>query len=420
MANALITDRAIVAEMIRSIHNRSALLKRVNRDYQDQFANRGAKVGSTINIRKPAQFTVRSGPVANIQDVTETTVPMTIQPEIGIDFAFSDYDLALTIDKFSERYIQPAAKKLASAIDVKIVTAMMAATGQSVGTPGTPPASTQAAQKLVLDAGVVLTNQGADMMDRMMVTTPAAEANLLQYLNLGFNSQRRIGEQYEQGSLDVGAQVLGFEWASSPNMGVQTVGPLGGTPIVNGANQGLTNSGATDNPAGSTTSLVTSGWTAAAAARVVAGDTFTIAGVFAVNPETKATTGTLQQFVVTANASSDGAGNATLVISPAIVAGGAFQNVTARPANSAALTFVGTANTGYSQSVAFVKDAFTFATVDLELPNGMDMAARANADGLSMRFVRGFDITNNRRISRFDILAGWAAVRPEWAVRVYA
>jgi hypothetical protein len=158
VANSLITDRQIVAEMLRVIHNKSALLKRVNRDYQDQFARTGAKVGSTINIRKPAQFTVRSGPVANIQDVTETTVPLTIQPEIGIDFAFSDFDLSLTIDKFSERYIQPAAKKLATDrhADRRGHVQGHVELGRCAGHPS---GEQQAAQKLVLDAGVVLDQQ---------------------------------------------------------------------------------------------------------------------------------------------------------------------------------------------------------------------------------------------------------------------
>lgn len=418
MANALITPSMITQEMLRVLHNKSALLGRVNKDYQDMFARNGGKVGTTINIRKPPMFTVRSGPVANIQDVTETSIPLTIQPEFGIDFAFSDFDLALSIDRFSERYIQPAAKRLATELDYRIVQAMYKATGNSVGTPGTVPATQQAAQALFLNAGKVLTDNAADYNDRMMVLSTSAMVNTVSQLNSQFNSQEKIGEQYKSGQM--GSNTLGWDFYQSQNMPVQTVGPLGGTPAVNGANQGLINSGSTDNPAGTTTSLVTNGWTAAAAARVAAGDVFTIANVFAVNPETKQSTGSLQQFVATQAASSDGSGNATLVISPAIVAGGAFQNVTARPANGALLTFLGSAGTQYPVSLGFVKDAFTLVTVDMDLPKGMDMANQAEADGVSIRFVRGFDITNNRRISRFDIMAGFAAVRPEWAVRVYA
>ncbi len=408
----------ITQEMIRILHNKSALIKHVNTDYQSMFAKNGGKVGQTINIRKPPMFTVRSGPVANIQDVTESSIPLTIQPEFGIDFQFSDYDLALSIDQFSKRYIAPAAARLATELDYRIVQAMYKTAGNSVGTPGTVPATQQAAQKLFLDAGVLLTNNAADMNDRMMVMSPSGMSNTVSQLNSGFNSQRKIGDQYESGQM--GTNSLGWDFYQSQNMPVATVGPLGGTPVVNGANQGTINAGSTDNPFSSTTSLITNGWTAAAALRLNAGDVFTIAGVFAVNPETKQTTGLLQQFVATTAVSSDAGGNATIPISPAIIAGGAFQNVTVRPAAGAAIVVLGTAGTAYPVSLGFVKDAFTLATVDMELPKGMDMADQAEADGVSIRFVRGFDILNNRRISRFDIMAGFAAVRPEWAVRVYA
>jgi hypothetical protein len=199
------------------------------------------------------------------------------------------------------------------------------------------------------------------------------------------------------------------------------VGPLGDTPLVNGANQGTINTGSTDNPYAATTSLVTDGWTAAAAQRLAKGDVITIAGVYSVNPETKQSTGVLQNFLVTADTSSDAGGNATIVISPAIIAGGAYQNVTARPADNAAITVVtGTAGSTYSQNLIWHKDAITFVSPKQELPGGMDMAYQASlADdgGVTLRFVRGYDITNNRFISRFDILWGAAVTLPNFIVR---
>jgi hypothetical protein len=203
---------------------------------------------------------------------------------------------------------------------------------------------------------------------------------------------------------------------------------LGGTPLVNGASQGLINAGTTDNPFALTTSLVTNGWTAAAAVRLNQGDTFTLAGVFSVNPETKASTGVLQSFVVvgpTAAApgpvSSDASGNLTMAISPAIIAGGAFQNVTARPASGAAITITsGAANTTYTNNIIWHRDAVTFVSPKQELPGGMDMAYQASmADegSISLRFVRGFDISANRFISRFDVLWGAAVTLPNFVVR---
>ncbi len=190
---------------------------------------------------------------------------------------------------------------------------------------------------------------------------------------------------------------------------------------MNGANQGLVNVGATDNPYAATTSLITDAWTAAAALRLNQGDTFTLAGVFSVNPETKQSTGVLQSFLVTANVSSDGAGNATIIVSPAIIAGGAYQNVTARPADNAALTITsGAANTTYTQNLVWHKDAVTFVSPKQELPGGMDMAYQASlADegGVTLRFVRGYDILNNRLVSRFDILWGASVTLPNFGLR---
>jgi len=253
---------------------------------------------------------------------------------------------------------------------------------------------------------------------RMAAIEPGANASIVAGLSGLFNNKEVLGEQYKTGIIKTGA---GLDLAMSQNVPSHTVGPLGGTPLVNGANQGLINSGATDNPYGATTSLVTDGWTAAAALRLNQGDTFTIAGVFSVNPETKASTGVLQSFLVTANTSSDGSGNATIVISPAIIAGGAYQNVTARPADNAAITVTsGAANTTYTNNLIWHRDAFTFVSPKQELPGGMDMAYQASlADegGVSLRFVRGFDITSNKFVSRFDILWGGAVTLPNFGVR---
>lgn len=412
MTNALITSSIITNGTLEALHNHSAFLGNINTDYDDQFAKGGAKAGATINVRRPVQYTVRSGNVAILQDINETTVPITLQPEFGIDWAFQDFDLSLSIDKFSSRYLEPAGKRLATEIDMRIA-ALYKTVWNFTGTPGTIPATAQ----IALDAGVLLDNNACDRNgSRLMALSPVANAKMVGGMTGFFNDQTTVGKQFKSGMLQ---SSLGMDFQMSPNLPTHTVGPLGGVPLVNGASQGLVNAGSTDNPWAATTSLVTNGWTAAASLRLKFGDVFTIAGVLSVNPETKQPTGALQQFVVTADTSSDGAGNATIVIAPAIIAGGAYQNVTARPASGAAITVqTGTASTAYGQNILFHKDAFTFVTVDMELPNGMDMANRAHADGVSLRFVRGFDILNNKRICRFDILAAYAALRPEWATRI--
>lgn len=421
MANALVTSTVITNEVLRIAHNASAFLGNVNTDYKEAWTG-DVKPGSTVKARAPVQFTHRDGETANVQDITERSVDVTLQPLLGLDFAVGSTELTTSVgsngsvDKaFKERYLKPAGLKLAALLDYRIGTLMKNGFHQMVGTPGTPPATFAD----LLNAGVPLDRMSVprDGM-RMAAIEPGANASIVAGLSGLFNNKEVLGEQYKTGVIKTGA---GLDLAMSQNVPSHTVGPLGGTPLVNGANQGLINSGATDNPYAATTSLVTDGWTAAAAARLNQGDTFTIADVFSVNPETKASTGVLQSFLVTANVSSDAGGNATVVISPAIIAGGAYQNVTARPADSAAITVTsGAANTTYTNNLIWHRDAFTFVSPKQELPGGMDMAYQASlADegGVSLRFVRGFDITNNKFVSRFDILWGGAVTLPNFGAR---
>jgi len=412
MADNFITSDIITAETLRIIHNESAFLGAINREYNDQFAKTGAKAGTTVNVRRPVQYTVRDGATASFQDINETTVPVTVQPEFGIDFDFSDFDLTLKLDKFSERYLMPAGKRLATELDMRIG-ALYKQVANFSGTPGTPISTAQEA----LDAAVYLDNNAAPRDgNRTLSLTPLANSKLVGGMAGLFNDQATQGRQMRTGLMKTN---LGMDFQMSQNLPTHTVGPLGGTPLVNGAGQGTAASGSTDNPYASTTTLVTDGWTAAAGVRLNAGDVITIAGVFAVNPENKQSTGQLQQFVVRENASSDASGNASVIISPAIIVGGAYATVTAAPADNAAITVVtGDAGDQHAQNILFHKDAFTLVTVDMELPRGMDMASRMSVDGVSMRFVRGFDLVNNKRLCRFDILAGFAALRPEWAVRI--
>jgi hypothetical protein len=412
MADNLITPTMILSETMRVIHNESAFLGNVNTQYNDEFAKKGLKPGNTVYPRLPVQFTVRSGATASFQDVNEQTSPVTIEPEFGIDWDFSDYDLTLTIDKFSERYLQPAGKRLAAEVDMRIASRFYQKISNFTGTPGTTPNTTAA----LGNAMAYLDDLGCPRDQRYFALSPFAMQGMVEATKGAFNDQASVGSQYKRGIIKTH---LGADYVGSPNVPRHTVGGLGGTPLVNGANQGVTNSGATDNPFAATTSLVTDGWTAAAANRLKAGDVITIAGVRAVNPETKADLGYLKTFVVTADVASDGSGNATVVISPGIIAGGAYQNVTSRPADNAAITVMtGAANSTFPQNILYHPDAFTMVTVDMDVPKGMDMAERLTYDGVSMRFVRGFDITNNKRLCRFDIMAGYGSLQKDWAIRV--
>jgi hypothetical protein len=194
-----------------------------------------------------------------------------------------------------------------------------------------------------------------------------------------------------------------------------TVGPLGGTPLVNGASQNFTYDTAKNTWS---QSLVTDGWTAAAASRLKAGDVFTIASVYMVNPKTKTTTSILQQFVVTADASSDGSGNLTATISPPIITSGPYQTVSAAPADNAAITMLGSASTVYRQNMFYHKNTMALAMVPLEMPAAAYGGARKSYKDMSVRVVPIYDGTNDISKWRLDVLYGRKIIDPRLAVRV--
>lgn len=401
MSNVILTDNVIAKEALRLLENNLVFARGVNRQYEKNFDGEH-KIGDTINVRVPAQYTVRSGPTASIQNHNDSTVPVQVNTQKGIDVSFTSKELALSLEDFSDNVLKPQIATLASAVDFDGLS-LYKNVANAVGTPGD---GTYTFAK-ALQAGQKLDENGAPMDDqRSIILSPAGQVGMVDALKGLFQSSTQIKDQYEKGRMGTAA---GFDFLMSQNIANHTVGALGGTPLVNGGSQ-----------AGS--SLITDGWSASAANRLKQGDVFTIANVYAVNPFTKQSTGSLRQFVVTADAASDGSGNATLSISPAIVATGATQNVSALPADNAAITVVGSAGASGGANLAYHKDAFTLVTVDLPLPKGMDMSARASSKkaGLSIRLVRGFDIVNDVFVSRLDVLYGWKAIRPELACRIHA
>jgi len=392
----------ITNEALRVLVNNLAFTNRVNRQYSSKFAIEGAKIGTVINARKPPRYVGRTGTAIGVEDATETQVPVTLTTQFGVDISFSSADLTLSISDFSNRFIKPAIATIANKIDFDGLQ-LFKTVANSVGTPGTTPNSLLT----YLLAGVKLDDNSTPMDgERSCIVNPLMQATIVDALKGLFQSSTEIKAQYEKGMMGTAA---GFDWYMDQNTGVATIGPQGGTPLVNGASQ-------------SGTSLIVDGFTAAAASRLVKGDVFTIAGVFGVNPQNRQSTGALQQFVVTAAVSSDAAGNATIPIFPAITLTGAFQTVTALPADNAALTVVGAANTVSPQGMAFHKDAFTFVSADLQLPRGVDMAARVSdpETGLSVRMVRQYVIATDQFPCRLDILYGWKELYPENACRIQA
>lgn len=396
MANSILTPQEITREALFVLQNKLGISANVNREYEDSFAKDGAKIGATLQVRKPAQMGVSSAQALASLDYTQQYVNLTVDQYRHVPVEFTDSELTLSLDRFSDSVIQPAMSQLASAVDAYVATLYSSV-------PNLIQSSSTLAYNDVVDSGAILTDALAPDEYRNFALTGRQMAALVKDNKTLFNASKEISNQFQKGLVDM---VSGYNFARDTLAPIHTVGPLGGTPAVNGAAQ-------------TGSSLVTNGWTAAAASRLKKGDVFTIAGVFSVNPVTKASTGVLQQFVVTADFSSDAGGAGSIGIYPAITTSGVTQTVSGSPANGALLTVVGTASTAYREALAFHKDAITLATVDQVLPKGVDMAARASSKeaGMSIRLVRQWDNRTNSMTGRFDVLFGAALLRPEHVVR---
>lgn len=402
MANSILTPSVIAKEALMQFKNGMGFSANVDKSYSKDFAKKGGKIGSSEKIRKPNRFTVTDGATYSAQDVTEDYVTLSIDTQKHVGFDFTSSDLTLSIDEFSKRYLQPGALALVNKVDVDGQTMAAKNVANAVGTAGTTPS----ALLTYLEAYQKVMESAAPQDDNFSyIINPAASTKIVDALKGLFADQSEIAKQYKRGRMGVAA---GGEWLVSQNIYAHTSGQRGGTPLTNGV------------PANGASTLVTDGWTLAAANRVKAGDVFTIAGVNKVNPITKSDTGVLQQFVCTADASSDGAGNATLSISPAIYSSGSLQNVTASPADNAALTFISAASTINTSNLLMHEQSFGLAFVPLEKPEGVHFSAVETdpETGISIRIVRDYSLSTDKFQCRMDVMYGWAALRPEWACKI--
>lgn len=406
MSNSILTDSIITKEALMDLKNVLGFAKNINRQYDDQFAVAGAKRGDTINIRKPSRYTVTEGRVFEAQNTVDQSVPLILDTQLHVGMSFTSKDLALSIDEFRKRYIRPAMIALASDIDYRLGSEYKNV-NSAVGVPSA--SAFPSTLKGFVNAKAKLANNGAPKGVYNAVVNPDTEASLVNGLSGLFQSSERIAEQYESGEMGLAA---GCQFTMSQSVNAHTIGALGGTPLMNGS----TAEGATQ--------VVTDDWTAAAANRLKLGDVITIGSVYAVNPQTRRSTGQLMQFVVTEDCASDGAGNATIKISPAIRASGQYQNVDSLPLDGAAILTFGAVSTYQNvvapQNLVFHRDAFVLGCADLYLPKGLDMAARASdpESGLSLRLISDYDVKNDVMNTRLDILFGIKTVYPELACRV--
>jgi hypothetical protein len=399
MSNSLLTMTKVTREAMRILHQKLSFIKTINRQYDDSYAKSGAKIGDSLKIRLPNQYTVRTGKTINTQDTSESSVTLTMGTQKGVDLNFSTKELTLDIDDFGKRILDPAMSVLAANIEADVLQDVTKDVYNLVGTAGTTPATMltfgQARQKL----NQYLAPQ--DKRRRVQVDSETMVTMVDAYKGL-FQNNKAISDQYIDGFID---HQGGFDWYENESILSHTTGTRDNTtPLTN------------DATAQTGSSLVVDGLDASVT--IKRGDVFTIAGVFAVHPETKTQYSHLQQFVVTADATANGSGEVTLSISPSIVASGATQNVSNGAADDKAITFVGAASTTYGQNLAYHEDAFAFVTADLLLPGGVDMAAREVYDGISMRIVRAYDINNDNMPCRIDVLYGYETLRAQLACRI--
>lgn len=399
MSNTLVTCSIVAKEALAILENMLAFSSGVNRDWQTEFTSnqaRGYSPGLTINIKKPPRYTYRAGRVALPQSTVETTVPLTLA-QGGCDLNFNGVERTLSIQQMEQK-LRAALATVANEIDRQGLDLARTATFNVLGTPGTAPTT----QALALAVATNL-NQRLDEMaaprdkQRALVLNPALNGAMVQGFAGLFNNSKTLSEQYSSGLM---VDALGLAYAMDQNVAVHTNGTqaVAGTNI-NGANQ-----------IGSSITVVGLGGT------ITKGTKITLPGVFAVNPQSRQSTGVLAQFVVTADVA---AAAVTLPISPAIVVSGAFQNVTASPTNGSPFTIFGTVSGSYSCNVAYHKDAFTLAMVPMYAPpsgKGVIDVAQESYKGMNIKVTEFYDGVQDNYIMRMDVLFGWAATYPELSV----
>ena len=403
MANSILTIDMITRKALEILENNLVLSRNVNRQYDDSFAVEGAKIGSTLRIRLPDRALVTDGAALQVQDDNEqfTTLTVATQKHIGVNFTSAE--LTMQLDDFAERVLKPRVSQLASSVDADVANAYKNIYS-TVGTPGSVPSTS-----LVLLQGQQKLNEYAvPMNDRYATVNPAANAGLVEGMKGLFNPVDTISRQFKNGMMGQG--VLGYD---EINMSQSIAQHLTGT---RSASASLTVA----------TTITTEGQSTIAingdtgSATFNQGDVFTVAGVYAVNPQTRQSTGSLQQFVVTSTVAASSGNWASINVSPAMYTpANALATINAFPASGAVVTVVGAASTQYPQNLIYQKNAITLGTADLLLPQGVDMASRQVHNGISMRIVRQYDINNDRMPCRIDVLYGYSVIRAPMAVRLW-
>lgn len=411
MSNTTLTADVIAKMALAVLDNEFGWMKKLHRAYEDEFTEtvNGYKKGATISIRRPADFTVRSGATMNVQDVIEGKVQLTVDQQIGVDFQFTSTDLTLSMNQLTERVIKPAMTNIVNYMGNDVLTQMAAGTYNWVGTPGAQVNSFADFAK----APERLDEMAVPTSDRCAILNPSDHWGVIGN-QASLYIQGAANDAYRKGELGT---VAGIPTYMSQVMPSHTNGTWDDTtPLTDGASQNVTYDTAKNTW---TQSLVTDGWDASAT--ITAGSVFTIDDVYMVNPKTKQSTGILQQFVVTSavTANATTSSDTTLTISPPIITSGPHQTVTYTGSfDGRALVPVGTASATHKQNLVFHKNAMAMAVVPMEKPEGAVSVSRHSHNGISVRLIPAYDSVNDVSKWRLDLLYGRKLIDPRLLTRI--
>jgi hypothetical protein len=410
MSNNLLTISKITNEALMVLENELTFTGQVDRNYDDQFAVVGAKIGQTVNVRRPGRFIGAVGPQLVVEDFNETSVPVTLSTQFQVSTQFTTQDLALSLDMFSDRILKPAIATVANKMDRDGLLVAKNNTANIVGTAGTAPTGLIT----YLTAAAYLDSEGAPRDGRRSVTIePFTSSTIVDSLKGLFVPTEAISSQYTKGLM--GRDSGGMNWYMDQNVVSQTFGSYSSATLSCNVT--------------TATGFLTSGWAyssnitigaTSAAATLNQGDTFTIAGVYAVNPQNRQSYGKLRNFVVQSTTAIGSGGTATVTVVPAVITAGQFQNVSITSTGSQTVTPFNNTGVTSPQNILMHRNAFTLACADLELPEGVHFAGRASDKelGLSIRVVRQYTINNDSIPTRLDVLYGWAPLYPELSCRI--
>lgn len=403
MANTNTVIDMVAREALRIAHEKATFIGTINRSYDDSFAKTGGKIGSTLRVRDPNQYVRRQGSrVMDVQDTTSTTQTITVATQDGVDMRFNSAELSLDIDELSARYIEPAMASLISGIDGDCINTATLNTYNVVGTPGTVVGASS--DITALGNARARLNQMLAPKDggRVLQLDSITMASIVNGNKALFQPGNDVKEAFREGFYARSAMADFYE---NERTRVHSVGS--DVTVATSSSAAVTDGGV------NITMNSTDG-------NINAGDVFTVAGVYACHPETKASLGYLQQYVATA------ASTGAVTVSPATIVSGAKQNVCSSTGaaiavtayNSQTLTFVGTASTAYRRNLMYHKDAFTFVTADLPIMDDAAKCVRRTQDGISLRVWQASDIRNDEMLLRIDILYGFKTLRPAWSTQI--